>query len=572
MADDRLKLNRTFQPRETTSPRPAPTEAPVDFPRPKPEEVAQVKETLFRDPERPRGNENFRELRRELMQEVRRESRENRRELEGMLRESVGLSPDSRAVPLKERPAAERAPVPEHPAAPERPAMPERERTPGETPHHHDGSFADHWRGEGGHFERMAPEKRLEQKADLLEAVDKTLSKNEEQHAPAPETHAQDAQPRGGEPRPGLLRTEAGQIPNPGGEAHHPDAHLQDPQLANQAGQPVIKGKAEGESAPLPGGQQGKPGQQATTAQQGTAGQQGAQGQQTGGQQPGSQSAPGSQGAQNPHGAQGEKAAGPHAEPMLGPPPKPVSKLVPDLKKLTQAEEVPNRFLKDLVAARSPLLEGGLPKEQRASRLFGFFSHYAERFVTLAKGFPDTPQTWGPQTKNEVPVPTAPALPQAKKDTAVEQFLGNLKEVGFSQLRDRNTGNTGLQTAKQMLEAESPRDVQRQARDTALVVVGREAASSSSARGNDGLAPPFNPDGGILNGNRRLDSPQDWVEERRRRRSYKVLGSNMLWNILHLERSPNETMTKDELNRLAFGAILVLFGVTLMVVLLVNLN
>ncbi len=279
--------------------------------------------------------------------------------------------------------------------------------------------------------------------------------------------------------------------------------------------------------------------------------------------------------AAQPQGKGSEAAAAqtPEAgQTFTGPPPKPVSKLVPDLKKLTQAEEVPNRFLKDVVAARNPLLEGNLPKEQRASRLFGFFSHYAERFVALAKGVPEA-QNWGPaaeQRANQGQPPTGPQMAKAQKDTAVEQFLSNLKEVGFTQLKDRATGHTGLQAAKQMLEAETPRDVQRQARETALVVVG----GSTLPAGDSPLGKPqFNPDGTLING-RQVNVPNDWDEEmqrRRRTREHKVLGSNMLWNILHLDRRPDETMTKDELNRLAFGAILVLVGVTLMVVLLVNL-
>ncbi|MBX7113220.1 MAG: hypothetical protein K1X64_02715 [Myxococcaceae bacterium] len=549
MVDDRFRLTRSTPLREVDKTEKPTLKAEV-FSRPSASEVAEVKESLLRDlPPKEAPKEAPRTL----------------------------LNPSARELP---KPAP--APAPEKPRAPERPAeSPLRNRDVSPPPRGEERRITREEIRELRHAYREARrEERREMRHAIREMIrvfraengegrmlrgdspmtratepsgDGHLAHGEEHHqaegggrtrrgeglraeghpeeAPSRQMHTDTPLARGNAMREGLMK--AAEQTEQHGHPSEAAAHQE--------------GAAHGEGARAPNTPLSKAPTQSPTKGEGTA----------------AQGKGGEAQAQTPEAGQT----------LTGPPPKPVSKLVPDLKKMTQAEEVPNRFLKDVVAARSPLLEGNLPKEQRASRLFGFFSHYAERFVALAKGVPEA-QNWGPATEQRAQVaqpPTGPQLPKAQKDTAVEQFLSNLKEVGFTQLKDRATGNTGLQTAKQMLEAETPRDVQRQARETALVVVG---GSTASQLGDSPLGKPqFNPDGTLING-RQVNVPNDWDEEmqrRRRQREHKVLGSNMLWNILHLDRRPDETMTKDELNRLAFGAILVLVGVTLMVVVLVNL-
>jgi hypothetical protein len=611
MADDRLKLSRNVQIREIDRPsKPAFKPAEIEFPRPAAADVAKVKESLLRDlpsKETARGSaqDTPKETQRELSKDVPKDTpREPAKEL-------VKETPKQPAQTTEERKRPDQIREPPKPPAPQ--ATLERASEP--LPPKHDSATAHHdapehasrqdslqgqpTRPESSREERQqrrearqaARAERREMKQAFAELVQAHKAAEESskgadakmarvldpaeaghiepspqekghaaEHAPTSEGRPQSAQGKAfireevgkaalaEQPHlePGHVEHHVAETPHaeahqPEGLAHevfHEEAHAQPDASPKNAPRPDVANRL-----PTPGKAEGTPGQD------------------------------------KPGGQPGEAAAhAPEAPQQLGPQPRPLSKLLPDLKKLTVPEEVPNRFLKDVVAARNPLLEGGMPKEQRASRLFGFFAHYAERFVTLAKGLPDSGQSWGPAPTtaegNLAGQPTAPQMLKAQKESAVEQFLSNLKEVGFSQLKDKVSGNTGLQTAKQMLEAESPRDVQRQARETALVVVGGSASSAPSKHGESAQGQPqFNPEGSVING--RQNVPNDWEEEQLRRRhksKRRVLGSNMLWNILHLERRANETMTKDELNRLAFGAILVLVGVTLMVVIIVNLK
>jgi hypothetical protein len=193
--------------------------------------------------------------------------------------------------------------------------------------------------------------------------------------------------------------------------------------------------------------------------------------------------------------------------------------LVPDLSRMNELGQLPERFAADMALLRAQLGVPGVPRQEDADQLFQFFVKYAERFVEMAtaveahagtsndgdpnagdgaakgQGKDGLPK---PTRSGEVPVaegglfagesfgeemplragmwtesagrpevpefaaPTQPASPKEIQD-GIQRFTRALGDAGFNQLADARTGQEGAKAAAKLLEAQSPRELKDQA-------------------------------------------------------------------------------------------------------------
>ncbi|MBI3184335.1 MAG: hypothetical protein HYZ28_19550 [Myxococcales bacterium] len=283
-----------------------------------------------------------------------------------------------------------------------------------------------------------------------------------------------------------------------------------------------------------------------------------------------------------------------------------VDQLTPDLTRLKNAQEVPARFASDFVVVRDQLIDRqGLTATEKASRAFEFFSRYAERFVTLA----GESQRLGSQGNPD--------------SQAAEKFLDVLKGAGFDQMTEIRTGRDALAVARALLMAGTPAEVARraslQAFDAPSWESPRHYAPSAPASprteqravvsGLDARVPVQDAAAGAKLHERRAEllpvqgrtdlarvnamaadaarasmrsvdaAPKregpPWVKLLDRVRD-KVLGPNLLWNFLHryrkgADQDEDTAIGRDTIDKIAFGAAMVLLGIALLAILIVNL-
>lgn len=270
-------------------------------------------------------------------------------------------------------------------------------------------------------------------------------------------------------------------------------------------------------------------------------------------------------------------------------PPRPLGELVTDFSGLKSAVEVPERFASDLLLGRGALIDHPqLASTDRAQRLVAFFGKYAAAFVDLARGKEAAP---APQEKPRAEAAktrldpiidaremvrshTVAALtPEARLD-AEKHFLSVLEQGGYGVLRDKLTGLDALAVAAAVLKEVTPEVVAQRVAQVDPEFMRPPAAENAAKQVQPqiqgvpkGLAVP-----GLTGGT--AQAPRADVSAQRT--TDKVLGRNMLWNVLHTlrgDRPDEDTPEKREaaLQALGFGALVVLFGVILLVLMLAKL-
>lgn len=249
-----------------------------------------------------------------------------------------------------------------------------------------------------------------------------------------------------------------------------------------------------------------------------------------------------------------------------------VDQLAPDHARLGDARTLPDRFVSDLQLVKAQLLgHPGLTRAQKAERLFAFFEGYAQRFSQLAHGVAQASQA---ATAEGLP-PLAPPLSEPELERAVTQFERALRHAGFADLQAAD-GHTGLEHALRLLErdgreplparppgldAPAWKDNAPEARSLhAEVERERRGVYELDARGPHAptqlASQPASPRSG-----RAPEKPEPEPPGRAARRGTdKVLGSHMLWNVMHLLRDEelDDVARKDALNALAVSAVLLL--------------
>lgn len=230
---------------------------------------------------------------------------------------------------------------------------------------------------------------------------------------------------------------------------------------------------------------------------------------------------------------------------------------------------------------------------------------------------------WGDNVSVEelVEQPPGPARTYTpeEKATEVKRFTRALQDAGFSEFKDQATGKNGTKAAAELLLAKTPAEVRARAQQIQLRPAQPQQAQQQSAQQQAQLpvharatvelpaqrvpadaARPVDParvaaegrpelrvvDGGALRvqplvvpGSQALSpkelktdpSGEPFVD--RLATTSKRLGPRMFWNVLHTFRGHGEdaAVFQDKWDKLTFGAILLLVGVALAVIVLVSL-
>jgi hypothetical protein len=242
----------------------------------------------------------------------------------------------------------------------------------------------------------------------------------------------------------------------------------------------------------------------------------------------------------------------------------PVAALVGDLSGAANWRELPSQFASDFRSVKAQLLEfPGLNSADRADRMLAFFAKYAERFVALA------------------PPGSSPS-----RLAAIQDFLSELEGLGYGALFEAATRESAVEEAEGLLRSSSVEEFLSQA--SRLHFRARDLAPLSAAEGRRGARPleprrPSVPEGppegdgprssAMASGGKPLAPPGPPAapnraegESKRRDRGRwtdKVLGPNLLWNVLHRSRSDGlegEAEEDRRLERLGLVALLALAG------------
>ncbi len=225
----------------------------------------------------------------------------------------------------------------------------------------------------------------------------------------------------------------------------------------------------------------------------------------------------------------------------------PVSALVRDLAVAASWNELTSRFSADFRAVQAQLVHfPGLNSVDKADRMFAFFAKYAERFTALA-----------------------PPVSSPLHEEAVQQFLSALNGLGYGTLTEAMTRTSALHEAERLLRSTSAEELSYEA--SKLHFTSHDFPPSPPFDG--GSQSPAAPSlelpstGNRLSPDRKARGPGRWTD--------KVLGPNLVWNVLHLSRRGDVEDEREQdrrLERLGLVAMLTLAGIVALVVCLIALT
>ncbi len=305
-------------------------------------------------------------------------------------------------------------------------------------------------------------------------------------------------------------------------------------------------------------------------------------------------------------GFRGQKVAPKSAQPIEVPGSRmeaPVEQLLPeDFEKVA---DLAHKFGGDVVLLRREL-EGkpGKTPTEKLERLMKFFAAFAEEVVVRREQlYGDGPAKPGEGPKNDFFA------------SDVKKFLETLKSQGLQHAKDPTDGRSGLEVARELLEQPTLQQFHEKAGKVQLTAqtwplsggkqevdhLGRPVMTQSEIpipqtallqKASEDRQ-PFDQrvDGERMVVKGEAMKVQTWAQEagkvvllprdlkaeeeaRRDRSTNKVLGSNMLWNVLHKMREDEdspEAQEKKALEQIAFGAIMLLVAAAIVVVIVVSL-
>lgn len=270
-------------------------------------------------------------------------------------------------------------------------------------------------------------------------------------------------------------------------------------------------------------------------------------------------------------------------------PPRAMALLLPQVEHFDgqDMKQLAQRFGSDLALLRPELMPSTLSGKEQANRLWQFFTAYGQaaaasgsedgleafrealeragflRFKDEASGRSGLDRAmWGLRAKTS----EAARVRMEQVDLAPMHEEADLPEGAFRILKDAKAEQQQAvrqQTAQQ--QAPDARPGERPGQEAMLLAVpGQEAQRVNLLAAQAAAAHVVQ------------DAREERVEQERRRQGPRrdgVLGGNMLFNVLHELRGRGEDSVeaKDRFNRLAFAAVLLLAGATILIVALVSL-
>lgn len=295
---------------------------------------------------------------------------------------------------------------------------------------------------------------------------------------------------------------------------------------------------------------------------------------------------------------------------------KAVETLLPDLKRFRDAPEVVARYSADFAVLAEHLVgTPGLTRRQKAERLYAFFVAYAERFVQVV-------QRQQPGTKAGHDARQGQEQGAGLREhPEVKNFLSALADTGFGELVEHRTGKSGVEVARELLLSKTVREFEQQAQQRVLVPARGETAAPAQAPNPSDVLRPGTPEQFVHHPENAARGAEQQIAQsahfdqreaanvgdrfrvnawgpesarvivqpklqhdgathsaddggaHRLGTTNKRLGRNLFWNVLHRFRDdPDDSALEQERwDRMTFGAVLVLVGVGLLVIVLVNL-
>jgi hypothetical protein len=218
--------------------------------------------------------------------------------------------------------------------------------------------------------------------------------------------------------------------------------------------------------------------------------------------------------------------------------------LTSNLEKIIDPEALAGRLNADLAINLPELISLlSLTRQQKATRLVEFLVPYAAKLSELSANA---------------------LVPQAQRAQLEEKLLTPMTNAGLDQVVELTTGKTGVEVAKELLGAQSPEQAlamtERMSFDAPTWASRPEAAMANEVkRGEPSLIaqPTIQPTRDARIGGRG-DADED---PKPKDRSDKVLGKNMVWNVLHMFGDVGEDpvdLKKQKEMLLATGGIIVL--------------
>jgi hypothetical protein len=220
--------------------------------------------------------------------------------------------------------------------------------------------------------------------------------------------------------------------------------------------------------------------------------------------------------------------------------------LTSNLGGVLDATLLPDRLNADLAIHLPELVSLlSLTRQQKAARLVEFLAPYAAKLAELTH---------------------SAALPASQRVQLEEKLLTPMANAGLDQVVELTTGKSGVEVAKEMLSAETPEQVMAHTEgmsfDAPTWASRPEVALANEVkRGEPSLIAQPNPTiqplpERAINGRGNVDD-----EPQKKDRSDRVLGKNMVWNVLHMFRDTGEAPMDEKQKKemlLATGGIIVL--------------
>lgn len=205
--------------------------------------------------------------------------------------------------------------------------------------------------------------------------------------------------------------------------------------------------------------------------------------------------------------------------------------LTSDLTQVNDPAQLPEKLAGDLKVNLPELVALlNLTRQEKASRLVEFLVPYAAKLAELKA------------------VVEVPAAQQAKLEA---KMLEPMKAAGLAQVVETTTGKSGVEIAKQLLQAPTAQEARlmtQAMRFDAPNWAGQAAAGAAGIQGrpvepqlvHQALIAPTR--------DQRVDAPPPGEEEQgvREKTRSGVLGKNMLFNVLHLFRADGATLSERE--------------------------